>query len=134
MTAPADRLRLRRRAQRLAPSLGQLPFGLQDRDSTTMVLLQGAACDPRDDEHKPPVAPDEVRDSAHGPIFAHGEAMGKRQSGAPNSPSRAPPRKAAHSALVKTSAGRSGWRELRMATSPLAKKAISTQFPPVGPL
>src|ERR1700735_5214551 len=55
-------------------------------------------------------------------------------SGRPNSPSAAPPRNASHSPRVKTSAGPLGSRELRIAIWPPARKATSTQLPPVGPL
>ena len=47
----------------------------------------------------------------------------------PNSPSRAPSRKASHSARVKTSAGPSGYLELRTAISPADSCAASTQLP-----
>src|SRR5215469_6648180 len=55
-------------------------------------------------------------------------------AGRPNSPSLAPPRNASHSDLVKIRAGPWGCRELRIAISPPARKATSTQLPPVGPL
>src|SRR5260221_14145781 len=54
--------------------------------------------------------------------------------GRPNSPSLAPPRNASHSGLVKIRAGPWGCRELRIAICPSARKATSTQLPPVGPL
>jgi hypothetical protein len=99
-----------------------------------MVLLKAAADYWRDDEDKPPVALDEVCEVVHCSIFAYGRGRGQRQPEALNSPSRAASRKASHSALVKTSTGPSGYREWRMATSPSARNAISTQLPPVGPL
>ena len=46
-----------------------------------------------------------------------------------NSPSLTPPRNASSSASVKTRAGPSGWRELRIATPSPPRLASSTQFP-----
>jgi hypothetical protein len=65
VAAAADRLRLRWRTTGEGSALGQLALGGQDGKTPTVVLLQSATEDRRDDEDKPPVVADEICDPVH---------------------------------------------------------------------
>lgn len=71
VTAAADRLRIRRRLERLALGLGQLALCVEYREPAPVVILQPAARDRRDDEDQPPIAADEILDAVHAFILPH---------------------------------------------------------------